>query len=119
MKPHDHRVDFYSFGILLYKLIYGSFPFDNSSEIKIFRAQLEDNFPFPENKYSPEINKIVRKLLQKDPELRYHYTMQIYNDLSYTPSSEILTSWIPIRPFQRQAGYNKYSWQLSRKLCRR
>jgi serine/threonine protein kinase len=98
-EPHDHRVDYYSFGILLYKLVYGCFPFDNSAEIKIFRAQLEDNFEFTENNYSPEINKIMQKLLQKDPELRYLYTMQIYAEIGYTADPDIVSSWVPAKQF--------------------
>jgi serine/threonine protein kinase/Tfp pilus assembly protein PilF len=98
-EPYDHRVDYYSFGIMLYKLIYGCFPFDNSTEIKIFRAQLEDNFQYPQNNYSSGVNNILKKLLQKDPELRYLYAMQIYSDLSFTPDPGIIATWIPARKF--------------------
>lgn len=98
-EPYDHRVDFYSLGILLYKIIYGTFPFDNTSEIKIFRAQLEENFRFPQNKYSSEINSVMQKLLQKEPSLRYLNAAGIFDDLKYVPSVELLSSWTPAQNF--------------------
>ena len=96
---YDHRVDFYSLGILLYKIIYGTFPFDNSSEIKIFRAQLEDNFRFPQNNYSSGINSVMQKLLQKEPASRYLNAAGIFNDLKYVPSVELLSAWTPAQNF--------------------
>jgi serine/threonine protein kinase/tetratricopeptide (TPR) repeat protein len=98
-EPFDHKVDYYSLGMLLYRIIYGRFPFDNSSEIKIFRAQLEENFLFPENSYSEHINRVMKKLLQKDPAERYQNAVQIFSDLGYTPSQEIISAWVPARRF--------------------
>jgi serine/threonine protein kinase/tetratricopeptide (TPR) repeat protein len=98
-EPHDHRVDYYSLGILIYRLIYGCFPFDNSSEIKVFKAQLENSFNYPENHFSGEINSLMKKLLHKDPEQRYLYAMQIFADLSYMPAPAIVTAWLPAKKF--------------------
>ncbi|RPI66314.1 MAG: hypothetical protein EHM47_16960, partial [Ignavibacteriales bacterium] len=98
-EPYDHRVDYYSLGIMLYKIIYGVFPFDNSSEIKIFRAQLEDEFRFDDNTYSSGINKVMKKLLQKEPRSRYLHAPEIFGDLNYTSSAELLSSWTPAKTF--------------------
>jgi serine/threonine protein kinase len=98
-EPFDHRADYYSLGMLLYKIIYGKFPFDNTNEIKIFRAQLEDEFLFPDSSYSAEIITVTKRLLNKDPEQRYLYSMQIFSELSFMPPEEIISSWIPARTF--------------------
>jgi serine/threonine protein kinase len=96
---YDYRVDYYSLGIMLYKLIYGRFPFSSSSELVIYKEQVEKEFEYPENCYSPEVNKVLRKLLQKEPVLRYRNAMQIYSDLDYAPGEEIISSWVPSKNF--------------------
>ena len=41
---HDHRADLYSFGMLLYRLIYRKFPFNNLNEIDIYKSHIEDEY---------------------------------------------------------------------------
>jgi len=94
-EPYDHRIDYYSLGILIYRMIYDAYPFDNSSEIKIFKSQIEDNFVFPANNYSSGINKVMQNLLKKEPSERYMNAMQILEDLEYKPVQGISESWIP------------------------
>lgn len=79
---YDHRADFYSFGILLYKLIYGKLPFDNEDEMSIYRNHLHKHFEFPVTTYSGKILNIVKKLLEKNPSERYRQAFEILYDLN-------------------------------------
>lgn len=84
----DYRVDFYSFGIVLYYLIYQKFPFRNVSQLEIYRAHIEKEFQFPSCKYSTKIIKIIRKLLSKDPNKRYTTSLEIISELGLTINFE-------------------------------
>ncbi len=46
-EPHDHRIDLYSLGILLYRLIYKKFPFQSQDQLEIYREHIENDFEFP------------------------------------------------------------------------
>lgn len=72
----DHRVDLYSLGILLYKIIYNKFPFSVpdkitiDAQLTIYKAHLEGQFDFPVSQFNARIVNLVRKLLSRDLEQR-------------------------------------------------
>ena len=98
-EAHDHRIDLYSFGILLYKLIYKKFPFESQNEIDIYKSHIEGEFEFSESGYSETIIKIVKKLLSKNPEERYIDAIEILTDIDSSLISEHSKSWSPAKVF--------------------
>lgn len=98
-EPHDHRVDLYAFGILLYRLIYKRFPFDSTDKLEIYKAHIEKEFDFPETLFSDKIIEVIKKLLCKNPEERYFYSFQILYDLDIPITEELYRSWVPIKTF--------------------
>ncbi|MDR3611025.1 MAG: protein kinase [Ignavibacteriaceae bacterium] len=98
-ETHDYRVDLYSFGILIYRLIYNSFPFDRNNEIEIYKAHLEKIFEFPDSGYSPQLISIVKKLLSKNPEDRYLNSAQIIGEIDVSLLKNISKSWSPAKIF--------------------
>lgn len=98
-EPHDHRIDLYSFGILLYHLIYEKFPFDSKDQLEIYKEQIEKEFYFPETKYSAELINVVKKLLRKNPEERYFTSIQILYDLNIQITEQLFRDWVPIQVF--------------------
>ena len=99
-EPHDHRVDFYSMGILLYQVIYNRYPFSATEEIEIYKAQIEDEFEFPESdKFSEQLIKVVKKLLSKDPGNRYSSGLQVLNDLDIELRLDDYRYLIPAKVF--------------------
>lgn len=95
---HDHRVDLYSFGMLLYRLIYKQYPFNAANELDIYKAHLAGDFNFPVNGYPEILISVVQKLLAKDPSERYYTSLQVLQDLEI-PVDGIKKDWVPAKAF--------------------
>lgn len=80
----DYRTDYYSLGVLLYKLIIGFFPFKGESTLEMVYNHITQN-PLEPHIREPRIpymiSKIIMKLLEKNPEDRYQNSHAIINDL--------------------------------------
>ena len=91
--PTDHRADLYSFGILLYKLIYGRFPFPIDSELEIYKAHVEQEYEFPGTNFPEKVINSIKKLLSKNPSERYFNTLHMIDDLSIEIDLEEKSVW--------------------------
>ncbi len=104
---HDHTVDFYSLGMMLYRIIYGYFPFNSNDQLEIYKAQIEDEFSFPESHYSGELIDVIKKLIKKNPAERYNNALQIIVDLGLMLDLNITKDIIPAKVFSdRKDAYN-------------
>src|SRR5262245_31524897 len=78
----DHRSDIFAFGVILYEMLSGQRAFRGASAIEVMNAILKEEPPeFGETntKISPQIEKLVRRCLEKQPERRF----QTAYDLGY------------------------------------
>lgn len=96
---HDHTVDLYSLGILLYRIVYGRFPFSADSEVEIYKAQIDQQFIFPPSRYSRELISVIKKLLNKDASLRYQNSLQVLEELGIEINIEITKDFLPAKIF--------------------
>ncbi len=83
-KDLDARTDIFSFGAVLYEMVTGTMPFRGESSGVILNAILERQ-PVPAVRLNPdipeELERILRKCLEKDRELRYQHASEIRSDL--------------------------------------
>ena len=80
----DHRSDIYSSGVVLFELATQRLPFNDSLVPKLTNAILHQAPPAPSTlvpKLSVELERIVLKCLEKDPELRYQSAKELATDL--------------------------------------
>jgi histidine kinase len=109
--------DFYSLGILLYELLTGKLPFDSIDPLEIIHFHLSRK-PLPLSSAIPDIPKgidqVVSKLLEKNPEDRYHSAGGLKADLQilkkYAQSKESLQG------FKAGANDTTDQYQQSQKL---
>src|SRR6185503_19356273 len=83
-KAVDHRSDIFSVGILLYEMATGTRPFKGKSAISILSSIIKD-VPADASEINPgvppELERITRRCLAKDPARRYQSALDLRNDL--------------------------------------
>jgi predicted Ser/Thr protein kinase len=81
----DTRTDVYSLGVILYRLLTGEFPYDvESSTLTALRSidEVEPKRPSKDGRrVDREIEAIILKALEKDPNRRYQSAGQLHDDI--------------------------------------
>lgn len=72
----DYRSDLYSFGLLLYEMLTGLYPFGGKTFAELagchlFQPPISFDESDPEGKISPELRAVILKALEKDPNDRF------------------------------------------------
>jgi serine/threonine protein kinase len=75
-KEYDHRVDIYALGVIMYEMLCGQVPFKGENHFETFKQHVEmlplrPSIKNPKAVIAPEIEKIVMKALEKNPNDRF------------------------------------------------
>ncbi len=80
----DFRTDIYSLGIVMYEMLTGRVPFRADTPIAVAYKHTHER-PIPPRQIAPhtprELESIIMKALEKDPDNRYPDIQAMYNDL--------------------------------------
>ena len=68
-KRYGRAVDWWSFGVFIYVMLFGRYPFSGDDEHEILEAIMSDAAQYPQN-MPPEISSIMKSLMHKNPARR-------------------------------------------------
>jgi len=111
----DHRTDIFSFGVILYEMLSGRRAFGGESAVEVMNAILKEDPPElgeTNSKVSPQLEKIVRRCLEKKPERRF----QSASDLGF--ALEALSAPSDSR-LETQAGFSATTANIGVSFIRR
>ncbi len=99
----DRRTDVYGLGATLYELLSGRTPYPGKSSAEVLIKVLQED-PDPIRKIDPSIpvdlETIVMKCMQKEPQLRYQSAKELYEDLQRYLDGDPITAR-PVRLSER------------------
>ena len=89
-KPADQRADIFSFGVLTYELFTHQKPYPGDTTEEVLRKMLDPHTKLiPPGEYNPyiskELEKILMKCLERDPEKRYPHMGVVIRYLQEAP----------------------------------
>jgi serine/threonine protein kinase len=84
-KPLNHQTDIYALGVVMFQLLTGRFPFQAGNIAALAQQVLHEDPPLPSEfrrDIVTDIDRVVRRALERDPANRYQTWKQFADDLA-------------------------------------
>jgi serine/threonine protein kinase len=100
----DNRADVYAFGVVIYQLLTGQYPFDGETLFTVMDGHLNEPIPLPSTIdpiFTPEVDTIFEKVLAKNPEDRFNSASDFATSLAtaFEAKSDVnIAKVVPIIP---------------------
>jgi serine/threonine protein kinase len=91
----DHRADIYSIGVIIFEIFTGKLPFKAVTLMEIIYAQLKSAPIKPSTivqNISPELERIILKCLEKEPDKRYSNVRELLQDVQRFAQANLTSS---------------------------
>ena len=82
-KPTDVRADIFSFGCVLYEMLTGKRAFDGANSASVIAAILEREAPSVGQVAPAALDRVVKKCLVKDPDMRWQTACDLKDELAW------------------------------------
>ena len=73
----DHRSDLYAVGVIFYELVMGVPPFAQTDDFALVEAHLNSDPPPVDDGVPPELDRVMRVALEKQPDDRYESALEM------------------------------------------
>ncbi|MFV0340387.1 MAG: AAA family ATPase [Parachlamydiaceae bacterium] len=113
----DYRTDFYSLGVVFYKIFTGDVPFKSFDDMELVYSHIAKTAQSPHetNPEVPEqVSRIIMKLLSKKAEDRYSSSSSLIQDLKQCDEELLQNGSISLFPLAEKDFYHKL--QISQKI---
>jgi eukaryotic-like serine/threonine-protein kinase len=108
--PIDRRTDIYAAGAVLYEMSTGQRPFQEKQAPRLIQ-QILNEAPRPLQEWnrrsSPQVESIVFKALDKQPDLRYQSARELRVDLERLGAAQSSSSAVAGVPFRSRTGWKQ------------
>ncbi|MDQ6626175.1 MAG: protein kinase [Verrucomicrobiota bacterium] len=115
-KPLDHRTDIFSLGVVLYELATGRRLFEGQSEAATYDRILHHNPPVMRDLHPglpDELDVVVRRALEKDPERRYQTAAELRADFRTLAQGSGSTEAAKAVAIEQRAARRSRHWRIA------
>lgn len=105
----SNKVDLYSLGALLYRIVFGKHHVNSDNEIDIYKEQLNGKIDFPKRELSEKYICVIKKLLENYPNNRFETSLHVLKSLEIPVKDDLWTGWNATTVFVGREEITKYT----------